>query len=238
MNLLIDQGNSYCKIALCDQDKFVHFDKTNNLDSNYLDNIFSSYSPSKCIVSSVIELNQNILLKLKTLDSLHLLSQESKLPIDLVYGTKNTLGKDRIAAAVGANTLFPGENLLIIDFGTAITYDVLTKNIFSGGNIAPGINLRFKSLHTETDQLPLISLKKDFPAIGDSTKNAIISGVQTGIKFEIEGYINYMSKNFDDFKVIFTGGDAAFFEKIINSTIFVEPNLIFIGLNKILKDND
>jgi len=239
MNLLIDQGNSSCKIALFTNNSFIKIFRINTLDSKELTAVLDESNPDSCIIATVKKLNKSIYEKLRTINHFHELTHQSNLPLTIKYESPNTLGKDRIAAAVGAQTIFPDENVLVIDFGTAITYDIITKNaLYIGGNIAPGLNTRFRSLHTETDQLPLLHQTESFPVIGNNTNNAIISGVQTGIVFEIEGYINFMRHNYKGFKVIFTGGDAPFFVKMIKTTIFVEPNLIMIGLNKILEYND
>lgn len=239
MNLLIDQGNSFCKIAFCTNNSFQEILRINELNSKELKTILNTNHPDSCILSSVKKLENSIYEQLKTIRHFHELTHKSNLPLRINYETPETLGKDRIAAAVGAQTIFPDKNVLIVDFGTAITYDIITSNAaFIGGNIAPGLNTRFRSLYTETDQLPFLHQTESFPLIGNNTNNAIISGVQTGIIFEIEGYINYMRSNFKQFKVIFTGGDAPFFVKKIKTTIFVDSNLIMIGLNKILEYND
>lgn len=239
MNLLIDQGNSFCKIALYKNNNLEKLFRFKELTRPDLEEIINQYQPKSCILTSVKKIDASLLIALKELDFFHQLSDETKFPILIKYQSPKTLGKDRLAAAVGAYSIFPEKNLLIIDFGTAITYDVvLASGKYIGGNIAPGIHARYKSLHTETDQLPLLRKAENFDIIGNSTEHAIINGVQNGIIFEIQGYINYMTNNHNDFKVIFTGGDASFFAKKIKTTIFVEPNLIFVGLNKILEYNE
>jgi type III pantothenate kinase len=239
MNLLIDQGNSFCKIAIHSENKIEKILKFKSINNNDLEKIITDYRPNSCILSSVKKPNKEFINSIQKINHYHILDVNSKLPIEINYSSPLTLGKDRLASAVGANCLFPNENLLIIDFGTAITYDIVIKNnTFVGGNIAPGLRTRFLSLHTETDQLPLLKATEKYSVIGDSTNSAIISGVQEGIRYEIEGYFKYMEQKYGRFKTVFTGGDASFFEKIIKTTIFVEPNLIFIGLNKILKYND
>jgi type III pantothenate kinase len=238
MNLLIDQGNSFCKIVVYSNNNLFDFYKLSKLNTEGLLKIISKHNPKKCILSSVKNVDHNVLDLLKSINTFHELSNSSKLPVEIKYKTTNTLGKDRIATSVAANSIFPDMNILVIDFGTAITYDFIEHtNTFIGGNISPGLTTRFKALNTETNQLPLLERKEIYPLIGDDTHNAIISGVQTGIINEILGYINYMESNFSSFKVVFTGGDGPFFAKKIKKTIFVEPNLIFIGLNKILEYN-
>jgi type III pantothenate kinase len=135
--------------------------------------------------------------------------------------------------------MFPDKNVLVIDAGTAITYDILLKDKkYLGGNISPGILTRFKSLHTFTGKLPLLNINEKVRGLyGDTTESAITLGVQNGIIYEITGTIEAFKEKYDDLMVLFTGGDAFFFEKSLKFCIFVEPNLTAIGLNKILKLN-
>ena len=102
-----------------------------------------------------------------------MLGSKSKLPLKNTYETPLTLGYDRIAVAVGAITLYPNQNVLVVDCGTAITYDVVTSDeIYLGGGISPGISLRFKSLNDYTAKLPLLSISNTFSLIGRNTNDA------------------------------------------------------------------
>ena len=162
----------------------------------------------------------------------------TELPIENLYETPETLGKDRIAAAVGANELFPDQNLLIIDAGTAITYDLVSeKNQFIGGNISPGLEMRFKALNHFTGKLPLVNYSDDFETVGRNTIDAIRAGVQNGILFEIAQTIDLFNRNYQNLHIIMTGGDSYFFDKKLNYSIFVNFNLTLIGLNRILEHN-
>ena len=197
-----------------------------------------------------IQLNQAILSSVKPVDEelIRFLSQNfqlfieldhhTPLPIENLYETPETLGKDRIAAAVGANELFPGQNILIIDAGTAITYDVVSeKNEFLGGNISPGLQMRFKALNQFTGKLPLINYSNEFQLIGRNTEEAIRAGVQNGILYEIERTIETFNRNYENLQIVMTGGDSIFFDKKLNYSIFVHFNLTLIGLNRILEHN-
>jgi len=160
------------------------------------------------------------------------------LPIENLYETPETLGKDRLAAAIGANELFPDQNLLVIDAGTAITYDLVSeKNQFIGGNISPGLEMRFKALNHFTGKLPLVSYSDVFQPIGKNTIDAIRAGVQNGILYEIEQCIDAFNRNYQNLRIIMTGGDSNFFDKKLNYSIFVNFNLTLIGLNRILEHN-
>ena len=149
-----------------------------------------------------------------------------------------TLGRDRLAAAVGATVLYPGRNVLIVDFGTAVTIDLVTADAtFRGGCISPGMKTRFRALHDYTAKLPLCAATESEELAGLTTRQAIELGVMNGIAFEIEGYAARMRSQIEDLCVIFTGGDANFFVKRIKNTIFANCNLVFCGLNRILEYN-
>jgi len=166
------------------------------------------------------------------------LDHRTELPIQNLYETPETLGKDRLAAAVGANELFPDRNLLIIDAGTAITYDLVSENNqFIGGNISPGLAMRFKALNHFTGKLPLVDYRGDFELIGRNTIEAVRAGVQNGILFEIAQTIDLFNRNYQNLQIIMTGGDSNFFDKKLNYSIFVHFNLTLIGLNRILEHN-
>lgn len=160
------------------------------------------------------------------------------LPIRNSYRTKETLGYDRIAAAVGANARYPGQDILIIDMGTAITIDfVSSKNEFLGGNISPGLLMRFRSLHEFTSRLPQVEPAEQNVLLGDDTESAIRAGVQNGIIFELDGYINEQKMRYPRLQVLMTGGDAVLFDKKLKNSIFVDLNLNLFGLHRILEYN-
>jgi type III pantothenate kinase len=171
------------------------------------------------------------------------LSTATPLPFNIQYKTPHTLGKDRIAAAAGADYLYPGENCLVIDAGTCITMDILDHSgVFRGGNISPGVEMRLKAMHHFTARLPLVKHLRENQvlfenALGDSTENAIRNGGELGALLELEGFIRLMDGRYKDLKVLLTGGDADFFVKNMKTKIFAHPNLVLIGLNQILLHN-
>ncbi|HKL32104.1 MAG TPA: type III pantothenate kinase, partial [Tangfeifania sp.] len=160
------------------------------------------------------------------------------LPIENLYQTKDTLGKDRIAAVVGAFDLYPNTNVLVIDAGTAITFDIINEQgQYLGGNISPGLEMRFKALNKFTGRLPLVR-KNDFDNLyGRTTEEAILAGVQHGIVFETDKAIETFKEFYNNLKVIITGGDAIFFDKKLKNSFFVHFNLTALGLNRILEHN-
>lgn len=164
------------------------------------------------------------------------LSAETPMPLTLDYRTPRTLGADRIAAAAGARVIAPGQTCLIVDMGTAITYDVLTADgHFAGGNIAPGIFVRLEALQHFTHSLPLVETDGDCPRWGYDTETALRSGAIRGVVGELQYYRHCLAA---DPAVILTGGSADLIIPYITSPITVEPNLVLIGLNSILKYNE
>ncbi len=240
MNLVIDIGNSLTKVAIFEKGEIVQTICYDVLDVSRLKSLWSIYPGLKsAILSSVASVDAG-LLKVLCDDFDHFIEfdQKTPVPVDNLYESKETLGLDRIAAAVGGVTLFPGKNLLVIDAGTAITFDLVDKNnCFLGGNISPGLKMRFKSLNKFTQKLPLISYADDWQKIGKTTEAAIRAGVQNGLIFEIDGMIDHVHKEWPDCQVILTGGDSFFFEKKLKNTIFVKFEITLLGLNRILEYN-
>ncbi|HAQ19002.1 MAG TPA: type III pantothenate kinase [Prolixibacteraceae bacterium] len=240
INLIIDIGNSRTKIALFNQHDLMFNLSIDFLTVDHLKMLKEEHPQlNKAILSAVKVVDQEIIQFLSGNFNYFLeLDQQTELPIENLYETPETLGKDRIAAAVGANELFPDQNLLIIDAGTAITYDLVSeKNQFIGGNISPGLEMRFKALNQFTGKLPLINYSDEFQLIGRNTTDAIRAGVQNGMLYEIDQTIAIFNRNYQNLQIIMTGGDSNFFDKKLNYSIFVHFNLTLIGLNRILEYN-
>jgi type III pantothenate kinase len=240
INLVIDIGNTRTKLALFNQHDLMFSVPIEQLTVNHLQMLKDEHIQlNQAILSSVKPVDEELILFLsKNFELFIELDHHTPLPIENLYETPETLGKDRIAAAVGANELFPGQNVLIIDAGTAITYDVVSeKNEFLGGNISPGLQMRFKALNQFTGKLPLINYSDEFQLIGRNTEEAIRAGVQNGILYEIERTIETFNRNYENLQIVMTGGDSIFFDKKLNYSIFVHFNLTLIGLNRILEHN-
>lgn len=163
---------------------------------------------------------------------------QTAIPIQNTYATPHTLGADRLAAAVGAAYLRPQQNTLILDTGTALKCDLVTAdNTFVGGSIAPGLRLRLQSLHTFTGRLPLLELPAPDEAVqltGTSTASAMLSGVLNGALFEVQGFIAAYERSYPGVGVLLTGGDAPYFAGRLRGRIFVVPELVLLGLYRIL----
>ncbi|MBN1113568.1 MAG: type III pantothenate kinase [Bacteroidales bacterium] len=241
MNLIIDIGNTRSKYAVFNNSNLVDIIIDNAEINRVVNSVITKHPINNCILSSVKNIPADEIEKLKAKQSLKnviILSHQTEIPVKNCYQTHNTLGLDRIAAVVGANELYPNQNCLVIDCGSAITYDLITaKSEYLGGNIAPGIEMRFKALNKFTDKLPLLTKTNEPISIGNSTNTAITRGVENGTVFEILGYIDHYSNIYEKLRIIITGGDALFFESKIKKNIFVNQNLVLIGLNRILNAN-
>ena len=242
MNLCIDQGNSRTKLAIFAEDgRMVNNFIYKRFDAPEIERICSLYPVENSIVSSVVNIDPAVVNTLNRVSRQFVLFDHNT-PVPLVnrYDTPQTLGQDRLAAAVGANGIAPDTNLLIIDAGSAITYDfVSAKNEYMGGNIAPGIKMRFTALKNQTKKLPLVEIgeKQLIPLFGRNTTDAILSGVVRGIRYEIEGYIRALQKQVGQFQTFMTGGGSAYLQTFIRANTILEKHLVLIGLNRILNYN-
>ncbi|MCL9770688.1 type III pantothenate kinase [Flavobacterium sp. HXWNR69] len=234
MLLTIDVGNSRIKVAVFEYNKQMELVIFNSKEAlKNFQNIFKKYSNlQKIILSSVGKLDENVLNYIKSQFPTEIITHQSKFPFTNLYATPETLGIDRMVLAAGATLKFPNQNRLVIDAGTCITYDfVNSNNEYLGGAISPGISIRYKSLNDYTSKLPLLSINEAFKIIGNSTKDAIHSGVINGVIFEIEGFISQYSLKNQDLTIILTGGDTDFLAKRLKNTIFANSNFLLESLN-------
>lgn len=235
MNLIIDIGNTATKIAFFKEKELVQSKAIEGFPEMEVLKLINDHQYHKVIISSVKHFSSEFSAALPK-GKVLLLSSETKLPIAINYATPNTLGVDRIAAAVAAASLFPKQNVVCFDLGSCITSELMSADgVYHGGSISPGMNLRFKAMNTFTDKLPLVNAgDKKVSLPGDSTASCMQVGVVLGITNEIKGMIEVYASKYPSLKVIFTGGDAAYFESLLNMNIFVQPNLVLMGLNEIL----
>ncbi len=239
MNLVVDIGNSRVKAAVADGAGVLAVHTFASPDDPGIDGLLAEYpAVRRCIVASTGAGAGDLAgrLRARGLEVLEM-TPSTPVPVANVYLTPATLGVDRLAAAVGAVEVMGCRNCLIVDFGTAITVDLVTDGVFRGGNISPGVRTRFRALHEYTSRLPECSATDVADGPGRSTAEAVEQGVMQGIAYEIEGYIgSYMKKN-ADLSIIFTGGDAKYFVKRIKNAIFANCELVICGLNRILEYN-
>ena len=239
VNLIIEQGNTSTKVAVYNNGEFVVSFMFKELGLTEIASLFEEYQFVNGILSTVVDTDEQLVAYLKEhLQRFLLLDENVSLPIEVRYETPVTLGKDRLAAAVGANYLYPENNLLVIDAGTAITYEVIEAGgAYLGGNISPGMTTRFKALNYFTKKLPLVVESDVVQEIGTSTNTAIQAGVVNGIVYEMDGYIEALKKKYPDLLVFLTGGHSFYFERRLKNSIFADINLVLTGLNRILEYN-
>jgi type III pantothenate kinase len=240
MNLVIDIGNTRTKFSVFNKGEVLITVPVDEFLPEHIDVLQNEHPElKKVIISAVKDYSPKLKTALQNKFEYFLeLDAHTPLPVVNCYTTPETLGNDRIAAVVGGFDLYPDTNLLIIDAGTAITYDILNeKHQYLGGNISPGIEMRFKALHQFTGKLPLIIQQKSDKLYGTSTEEAIRAGVQHGVVFEVDKTIDTFKDFYKNLKVIITGGDADFFDKKLKNSFFVNFNLTALGLNRILEYN-
>lgn len=236
---MVDIGNTFTKIAWFDQGEIVECQRLDRPGPEHLNRIIRNRPAERAILSSVGKAKSAFTYDwARNHKNLIILDHHTPLPIQIEYKTPGTLGQDRIAACAGARQLFPGHPVLIFDLGTAITIDFVTaEGEYLGGNISPGLYTRFRALHSFTVKLPLVEADSAFPAFGTDTRTAIASGVQEGIVFELNGYLDDYAFRYPDCKFIITGGDAGFFVPRLKRTVLFKPELVLNGLNYILEFN-
>lgn len=240
MKLIIDIGNTVAKLVAFDGDEPVEEVRTSNESLAALGAFAAKYAFTHGIVGAVREITPQAEERLQALH-IPLLRFTSSTPVPITnrYRTPQTLGSDRLAAAVGARSLKPGKDLLIIDAGTCVTYEVIDAlGNYWGGNIAPGMHMRLRALHEFTAKLPLVEAEGAVPGMGYDTDTAIRSGVLRGMKYEIEGYIRSMRAKYPKLLVFLTGGDKINFDTTIKNIIFADKFIVPRGLNKILDYNN
>lgn len=240
LNLIIDIGNSRTKVALFNFGELMlrfHTEEFRDTDIKYMKEDHPTLQAA--IVSSTKEYPEALIAALnKQLDYVIYLDHTVPLPIENKYDTPETLGKDRIAAAVGANKVYPNQDILIIDAGTAITYDfVNAQNEYLGGFISPGLSMRYKALYEFTSNLPLLEPEMPKGYFEKNTTDAIKGGIQLGLEGELNRMIDLFTVNKSELKIILTGGDTNYFEKLLKNHKFAALEITLMGLNTILEFN-
>lgn len=242
-NLTIDNGNTSVKVAFFIGTELVATNRFMRRDVRLLDRFISTYKPDSAIMCSTAssEASRRVEeLINQRCGRVMSLTHETPMPITLGYRTPQTLGRDRIATAVGAWSIAQGGDVLVIDAGTAITYDLVTADgCFVGGNIAPGLGLRFKSLHEHTGRLPLVDADGDTPVMGYDTQTAIRSGVLLGLLGEIRSCIATLKMSHPGLTVFLTGGDGSLLHSRLGEEgVIYQEHLAAEGLNRIYLYNE
>jgi type III pantothenate kinase len=239
MKLVIDLGNTFQKLAVFSGEDMVFMEAPEKVTMKSLLSVFNRFPVNSAIISSVIHHEKDVESIVKSRCHCVILDNNTPLPILNKYETPVTQGKDRLAAAVAGNHLFPQNNVLVIDAGTCIKYDFINTNSeYLGGAISPGLRMRFNALHTFTDKLPLIELADYKPLIGKNTTESLLSGVINGTLSEIDGIIERYREIYPEIQVVLSGGDAEYLVSKLKNEIFAVSNIVLNGLKIILDYND
>jgi type III pantothenate kinase len=238
--LIVDLGNTLVKFFLFNKDQCVikqrvavekFDDMAESLISNYPDIKGLIYSDVSDRAGDFFE---KFLVQFPVIG----VDFQMRLPFENSYESPNSLGSDRIVLVAAACKNYPNTNVLIIDLGSCITYDFLdADNIYHGGSISPGFEMRYKSLNHYTGNLPLLEVEKSENPMGKNTHQAIHSGIYFGILDEINGRIEYYNNKYDSLTVILTGGDANKLPKTLKNSIFAHSNFLAEGMFHLLKLN-
>jgi type III pantothenate kinase len=236
MNICIDFGNTSIKAAAFNGDKIVsNYNKLNYVE---LLNLVNEHIDYKLAISSVSNEVVHIVNLIENKERLTIINYLTPVPIKNLYQTPETLGMDRLAAVIGAHFLYPETNCLVIDAGTCITYDLLDKSgNYHGGSISPGMDMRYKAINHYTAKLPMIEDRSFEGLIGKNTNDAIVSGINHGVLGEVNWVISSYKEKYPGIQTVMCGGNIAFFETKIKERIFAVPELVLVGLNRILNYN-
>lgn len=241
--LTIDQGNSFAKACVWHGDSEVATRRLPSLSIEALLPFLEESGADSCVYCSVGHTDAKFLETLRRMldGRLLVLTPVTPLPVGVSYDSRATLGADRVAAACGAVALYPGEGILVVDAGTAVTIDVVTPDgTFAGGNIAPGMRLRFSSLHEATSQLPLLDADGEICRFGHDTATAIRSGVAGGMVSEIADAYASARETYGCNRLLLTGNDAPVLLPLLRSrgmAAVEEPSLVGRGLLSIFRHN-
>ena len=245
MNLILDFGNTYRKSAVFFQKEIIYSTAKPKIELKDIIEIEKNYDIKNVILSSVVRDTEEIEDYLSKKYTFIKLSEKTNIPIKNAYQTPNTLGSDRLACAVAVYELFPYENVLILQLGTCLTSDFVTKEgIYIGGSISLGMEMRFNALNHFCGKLPLVEHQDIQFVIGKTTQEAILSGVINGIIAECNYLIDYYKTEYTPLKIILTGGNTKEFENTIKNfedtiknNIVAFGGLVLFGLNTILDYN-
>ena len=243
--LVIDIGNTLIKLAVFNGPDLVEVGHYSTVDDGLLKQLLGKHRVNQAIFSSVKQEPAVWLGRLAQQIKVVRFERSMAGSIHNHYRTPQTLGLDRLAAVMGARCLYPQSNNLVIDAGTCITYDGIDADAnYYGGSISPGLNMRYKALQYYTSALPLVTADAGFNSLyGDDTTTAIRSGVQNGVLYEVEGFIQKYIQQGTHPNIILTGGDGVFLDTVLKNSIFAgyiktEPHLVLIGLIAAIQEHN
>ncbi len=236
--ICFDFGNTLLKYAVFEGNKCTGIFFLENTSPESLQHVMEKYHPQKTILSSVVNHDLELEKFLDENSRFHKLSHQSKLPFTIPVGKKETIGPDRLALMSATATMYPKTHTLVIAFGSCITYNFINASgEFLGGAISPGMEMRFKAMHSFTAKLPLVTPNTIFPLIGYDTRTNLLSGVMLGIRGEINYQLELYEERYSNFNAVLTGGDIRYFASHLKKKIFADPQFIYKGLYAISELN-
>ena len=237
--ICFDFGNTRLKYGVFKKDELIEENVLENDSPETIEALLKKHKPQKTILSSVINHDPKIETLLQKKTAFHKLSHLTQLNFTSPIGKPETIGADRLALAAAAVHFYPKKNNLIIALGSCITYNFINQyHQFIGGSIAPGMDMRFKSMHEHTALLPLAQADWNFPVMAYDTKTNLQSGVIAGISYEIDGFINYYHSRYDNLNIVLTGGNASYFARQLKNKIFADAGFLFKGLYAVSEINN
>ncbi len=236
--LAIDFGNTRVKFGVFEGGvlKLSNFVDAEEAEKQF-DVLYASHNPDAIVFCASGNSKDFVTFLEKRGLSYEMVSAATQVPFKNLYKTPETLGLDRKMLMVAASKDFPEFDTLVIDAGTCVTYDFKTRNgEYLGGAISPGLQMRFKAMHQFTAKLPdLKASKNEVPLIGADTFESMQSGVINGLVAEIDGLIDRYKLEYDELKIILTGGDGLFLSDRLKNVIFADSNFLLKGLNYIVE---
>lgn len=237
-NLVIDRGNHSTKAYVFSGEEIVRQTAFTAAQENELLAFVQEQDADAAILCSVLTSDEALMAVLQQKKNFLPFSYKTPTPMRLSYATPETLGPDRIAAALAGWQLSGSGNVLTVVAGTCITYNVVEANgSFAGGAISPGLNMRLRAMHEFTGKLPLVRMKGDFPLTANTTESSLRSGALNGAVREVGGMIASYKSLYPSLKTVISGGDGAFLAEALKNGIFARPELVAEGLNTILNYN-
>ncbi len=238
MNLVIDIGNTSVNTALFNDGVLTSRGRYRPDALLLPEELTGGHPVDATIISSVGDDPAPLLRRLSPYSRrVHYLTPASHFPFEIDYRTPEVTGTDRLAAAAGAMMHHPGSDLLVIDAGSALTIDLVTGGKYRGGNISPGMTMRFRALNEYTARLPLVTMRSGFSFPATTTEEAIAGGVITGMRYEIIEYIRTFEKKYHNHVTVITGGDSMNLIPLTGDNVLHYPDLVAEGLNFLLETN-
>jgi len=229
---LLNKKSKIIKSIILDTDKIF----VKGFLKNKLKKLFKKNIRKKILFSSVVPLafkKIKQLYKYEKFKFFEIKQFDLKKLIEINIKNLSQLGSDRIVNSIEGKKF---KNCLIVDFGTATTFDIVKNGIYEGGVIAPGVKLSIKNLSQSTALLPMFNLKNKQKNYGKNTKDALNAGFIWGYEGLINNIINKITSKWKmNYKIVLTGGYAVFFKKIIKKKVIVDQNITINGISKVYK---